>query len=95
MPKKKVEKVHINVTIDEDLNRWLEKTAAEYRMNKSQLINNLISMGKDDIALLKATGLMGIAKTIRNLKEEVDKIRTEGVVYRVEEKVGVAERDGK
>jgi hypothetical protein len=79
MPKKKVEKVHINVTIDEDLNRWVEKTAAEFRMNKSQLINNLISMGKDDVALLKATGVLGLARAVKKVKEDVLKIKKEGV----------------
>jgi len=95
MPKKKVEKVHINVTIDEDLNRWLEKTAGEYRMNKSQLINNLISMGKDDVALLKATGVLGLASAVRKVKEEVLKIKKEGVGFGVGKDVGVAGENGK
>ena len=81
MAKKRVEKVHINVTIDEDLNRWLEKTAAEYRMNKSQLINNLISMGKDDVALLKSTGVLGLARAVRKVKEEALKMKKQGVVF--------------
>jgi hypothetical protein len=95
MPKKKVEKVHINVTIDEDLNRWLEKTAAEFRISKSQLINNLISMGKDDVALLKATGVLGLASAVRKVKEEVLRIKNEGVGLRVGEDVGVAGENGK
>jgi hypothetical protein len=74
MPRKKVEKVHINITIDEDLNKWVERTAAEFRMNKSQLINNLISMGKDDVGILKATGLLGLAKAVREIKEEVKRV---------------------
>jgi hypothetical protein len=69
MPKKKVEKVHLTITVDADLNEWLEKTAGELRMNKSQLINNLISMGKDDVKVLKATGLFGLAEVARKLKE--------------------------
>ena len=81
MPKKKVEKVHINVTIDEDLNRWLEKTAGEFRMSKSQLINNLISMGKDDVALLKSTGVLGLARAVRKVKEEALKMKKQGVVF--------------
>ena len=70
MPKKKVEKVHVNITIDEDLNEWLEETAAELRLNKSQLINNLISIGKDDVNLLKATGLFGLRNWVRKVREE-------------------------
>ena len=81
MSKKRVEKVHINVTIDEDLNRWLEKTAGEFRMSKSQLINNLISMGKDDVALLKSTGVLGLAGAVRKVKEEALKMKKQGVVF--------------
>lgn len=85
MPKKKVEKVHLTVKIDKDLNEWLEKTAAELRMNKSQLINNLISMGKDDIKVLKATGLFGLANVVRKVKEEGLGMKTKGTVLRSNE----------
>jgi hypothetical protein len=74
MPRKKVEKVHINITIDEDLDKWVERTAAEFRMNKSHLINNLISMGKDDVGILKATGVLGLAQAVREIKEEVKRV---------------------
>lgn len=82
MAKKKVQKVHINVTIDDDLNEWVEKTATEYRMNKSQLINNLISMGKDDVVLMKATGVLGLAKVAKKIKEEVQRIGVKGIKAR-------------
>ena len=82
MPKKKVEKVHINITIDEDLNEWVEKTAAELRMNKSQLINNMISMSKDDMKILKGMGLLGLAKVIRKVKEGSLSIEKKGVLVR-------------
>jgi hypothetical protein len=82
MPKKKVEKVHVNITIDEDLNQWLEKTAAELRMNKSQLINNLILMGKDDVGVLKGTGVLGAAKVIKELKEELLKLKRKGIAVK-------------
>ncbi len=95
MAKKKVEKVHINVTIDEDLNRWLEKTAVEFRLSKSQLINNLISMGKDDIGLLKATGVVGLAKAVKSLKERVLEIKKEGVGLKVGGEEGSLGEDGK
>jgi hypothetical protein len=79
MPKKKVEKVHLTITVDGDLNEWLEKTAGEFRMNKSQLINNLISMGKDDVGLMEGMGLLGAAKVLRELKEELLKTKRKGV----------------
>jgi hypothetical protein len=80
MTKKKVPKVHINITIDEDLDRWLDKTAGEFRMNKSQLINNIILEGKGDIGLMRGTGVLGAAKVIKKLKEELLKLKRKGVV---------------
>ncbi len=83
MPKKKVEKIHLTITVDVDLNDWLDKTATEFRMNKSQLINNLISMGKDDVGLLKGMGLLGAAKVLRDLKDELLKKKRKGVAIEV------------
>jgi hypothetical protein len=79
MPKKKVEKIHLTVTVDVDLNEWLEKTAAEFRLNKSQLINNLISMGKDDVELMGGIGLLGAAKKLRDIKETLLKKGRKGL----------------
>jgi hypothetical protein len=70
MPKKKIEKVHLTITIDKDHNEWLEKNAAELRLNKSQLINNLISMGRDDVELMRGMGLLDAAKVLREIKKE-------------------------
>ena len=78
MSKKDIEKVHLTVTVDVDLNEWLEKTAAEFRLNKSQLINNLISMGKDDVELMGGIGLLGAAKELKELKEAFLKKRRKG-----------------
>lgn len=75
MPKKKVGKIHVNITMDEDLYEWVEKTAEEYRINKSQLINNLVSMSKDDVDILKVTGFLGAVKAAKKLKEEVVNIK--------------------
>ncbi len=80
MTKKKVPKAHINITIDEDLDRWLDKTAGEFRMNKSQLINNIILEGKSDLGLMRGTGVLGAAKVIKKLKEELLKMKRKGVV---------------
>ncbi len=82
MPKKKVQKVHVNITIDEDLYKWVEKTAEEYRINKSQLINNLISMSKDDVEILKATGFLGAIKAARELKEKVVSIGKKAIAVK-------------
>ena len=71
-------KVHINITIDEDLNEWVEEISTELRMNKSQFINNLISAGKEDVKVLKAMGVFGLAKVAMKLKEKELKIDRKG-----------------
>ena len=71
-------KVPVNITIDEDLNEWLEKMAAELRMNKSQFINNIISATKDDVKILKAIGLFNLGKVAMRIKGRVSKIPIKG-----------------
>ncbi len=52
-------------------------------------------MGKDDVALLKATGVLGLARAVRKVKEEVLRIKKEGVGFRVGGDVGVVGENGK
>ena len=75
-------KVHINITIDEDLNEWVEEISTELRMNRSQFINNLISAGKDDVKVLKAIGAFGLAKVARKIKEKALNIDRKGFAVR-------------
>ena len=77
---KKVQKVHINITIDEDLDEWLGKMAAELRLNKSQFINNVISAGKDDVKVLEAIGLFQLGKAAMRVKDKALSIRGKGVL---------------
>jgi uncharacterized protein Smg (DUF494 family) len=70
MPKKKIEKVHLTITVDVDTSEWLEDMSKELRMNKSQLINNLIEMGRDDAEIVRGLGLLGAVKVIRKLREK-------------------------
>jgi len=44
-----MKKIPVNVTIDEDLNDWLEGMARELRINKSQFMNNAIAAGRGDV----------------------------------------------
>lgn len=74
-----IKKVPVNITIDEDLNEWLEKMAAELRMNKSQFINNIISASKDDVKILKAIGLFNLGKVAMRVNEKALNIRRKGV----------------
>lgn len=75
---KKVQKVHINITIDEDLNTRIEEVATELRLNKSQLINNLLSMSMGDVNFFKKTGLLRLAKAVRDIREKGLKVENEG-----------------
>jgi hypothetical protein len=63
-------KVRVNMTIDEDLDGWLERMAGELRMNKSQFINNVISATKDEVKVLKAIGLFNLGKMLMKGKEK-------------------------
>ncbi len=76
---KKVRKIHINITIDEDLNARIEKIATELRLNKSQLINNLLSMSMGDVNILKKTGLLRFAKAVRDSREKGLKVNNKGI----------------
>ena len=67
-------KAHINITIDEELNEWLDEMAAEFGINKSQFINNVISVTKSDVKVYKAIGLFDVARAAIGLKEECSKI---------------------
>ena len=71
MPKKKTEKVHLTINVTKELNDWLDNTAPELGMTKSQLASNLIEMGKDDAEILKGVGFVGAVKKIRQLQEKL------------------------
>jgi hypothetical protein len=74
-----MKKAHINITIDEDLSEWADKMAAELEINKSQFINNVLSVTRDDVKIYKAIGLFDLAKAAIRLKEKALKITIKGV----------------
>ena len=63
-------KAHINITIDEDLNEWVDKMTSELKINKSQFINNVLSVTRSDVKIYRAIGLVDLAKAAMKLKEE-------------------------
>jgi hypothetical protein len=71
-------KAHINITIDEDLNGWVEKMTSELKINKSQFINNILSVTRSDVKIYKAIGLVDVAKAAVKLKEECLKAGIQG-----------------
>lgn len=74
-----IKKIPVNMIIDEDLNEWLERMAAELRMNKSQFMNNVITATKDDVRVLKAIGLFSVGKMVMKVKEKVQKVKMENI----------------
>ena len=74
-----MKKVHINITIDEDLNEWLDKMALELDMNKSQFINNCVSVAKSDLKVLRAVGLFDLAKAAVRLWEKGLKVKIQDI----------------
>ena len=72
-------KVHINITIDEDLNDWLDRVALELDMNKSQFINNCVSVAKSDVRVLRAVGLFDLAKAAVRLWEKGLKVKIRNI----------------
>jgi hypothetical protein len=72
-------KISVNMTIDEDLDQWLEGMAMELRMNKSQFLNNVISAAKEDVRVLKAIGAFGAAKMVMKVKEKATKVKLQNI----------------
>ena len=74
-----MKKVHINITIDEDLDRWLDKMALELDLSKSQFINNCVSVAKSDVKVLRAVGLFDLAKAVIRLWEKGLKVKMQNI----------------
>ena len=72
-------KVHINITIDEDLDKWLDKMATELEVSKSQFINNCLSVAKSDVKVLRAVGLFDLAKAVVRLWDKGFKVKMENI----------------
>jgi hypothetical protein len=78
VPKINPKKISVNMTIDEDLDEWLEGMAKELRMNKSQFANNIIAAMKDDVKVLKAVGVFSLGKMVMKVKEKVLDVEIQG-----------------
>jgi len=65
-----IRRVPVNITIDEDLNEWVDKMTSELKINKSQFINNVLSVTRSDVKIYRAIGLVDLAKAAMKLKEE-------------------------
>jgi metal-responsive CopG/Arc/MetJ family transcriptional regulator len=66
-------KTKIAITIEVELLEEIGKMAEELKLNRSQLIENVLSVGLSDARLLKKLGFMDIAKLVIKLRDKLDK----------------------
>ena len=72
-------KAKIAITIDSEILEKIDKLAEELGLNRSQLIENLWSVGLSDAKVLKAIGFLDLAKAAIRLKEKALKISIKGI----------------
>ncbi len=66
-------KAKIAITIEAEILEKIDKMAEEFNLNRSQFIENLLSVGLGDAKALKAVGLMDIAKLVIRVRDKLDK----------------------
>ena len=66
-------KAKIAITIETEMLEKIDKLAKELNLNRSQFIENILSVGLSDAELLKALGLIDVAKLVIRLRDRVDK----------------------
>jgi len=72
-------KAKIAITIDYEVLKKIDKMAEKLELNRSQLIENMCSVGLSDVKVLKAIGLLDLAKAAIRLKEKALKISIKGI----------------
>jgi metal-responsive CopG/Arc/MetJ family transcriptional regulator len=66
-------KAKIAITIEAELLEEIDKVAREFGLNRSQFIENILSVGLGDAKALKAMGFVDIAKLVIRVKDKVNK----------------------
>ena len=66
-------KAKIAITIETEMLEDIDKLAKKLDLNRSQLIENILSVGLADAQLLKSIGLIDLAKLLIRLRDRVDK----------------------
>lgn len=67
----------IAITIDADLLKLVDDTAKKLGITRSKLIENILSIGVDDVKLLKRMGLIGAYNVFKGFQANVKKAMTE------------------
>jgi metal-responsive CopG/Arc/MetJ family transcriptional regulator len=66
-------KAKIAITIERGILEEVDRMAEEFNLNRSQFIENLLSVGLGDAKALKAVGLMDIARLVIRVKDKLHK----------------------
>ena len=66
-------KTKIAITIESEVLEKVDEIANEFELSRSQLIENLLSIGLADARVLKVVGLVDLAKLVMRVKEKVYK----------------------
>ncbi len=66
-------KAKIAITIETEMLAKIDKMAEELNLNRSQFIENVLSVGLADALLLKTLGFIDVAKLVMRVKDKVSK----------------------
>lgn len=67
-------KVRMNVTVDSEIVKRVDKLANELGLSRSQMVENLLAISLEDAEVFKKLGLIGVLKALRDLKEQLETI---------------------
>lgn len=66
-------KTKIAITIETEILKEIDRMAEKLDLNRSQLIENLLSIGLGDAKALEAVGLVDFARLVTRLKDKFSK----------------------
>ena len=66
-------KAKIAITIEAEMLAKIDKMAEELNLNRSQFIENVLSVGLADAQLLKTLGFIDVAKLVMRVRDKVGK----------------------
>ena len=66
-------KAKIAITIETEMLKQIDRLAGELSLNRSQFIENVLSVGLADAQVLKTLGFMDLAKLVIRVRDKVAK----------------------
>jgi metal-responsive CopG/Arc/MetJ family transcriptional regulator len=71
-------KAKIAITIETEMLKQIDELVEELNLNRSQFIENVLSVGLADAQLLKTLGFMDLAKLVIRVRDKVAKRSSKG-----------------